>query len=403
VKSKAQQDSSFFKVISDEAIMAILAIQPDGKCVYANRLAHDLFEFPIGFDVETFSINELFVTNSNENKMHKFSKETLEMQGLIQEVLIKKLSGQMFIATLGIKKINNFGESQILIMAQDITVQKKLQREVAEKQMAIHQAYEDLLIQNKQLKELDTAKNRFIAMTTHELRTPLSAVVASSEILVNKLYDSPTQQDEFIEMIHDQGKHLLNLVNDILDFAKLQSNKMDYYIEQNSLAYFVEQEVASFQLIAQSAKIQLTFQQHTTDAQCYFDELRLRQVFANLVNNAIKYNRPMGSVSVYLKETQDEVQVYVSDTGKGISKSDHEKVFNEFETLGKVSNHSKGTGLGLSISQKMIQSMGGKITLESEEGVGSTFSFNVPKTKVLSADNYRKRPDDDSDSGDLAA
>ncbi|MCB0351377.1 MAG: ATP-binding protein, partial [Bdellovibrionales bacterium] len=151
-----------------------------------------------------------------------------------------------------------------------------------------------------------------------------------------------------------------------------------------------------------ASKIQLSLETKPFEAKCYFDEVRIRQVLTNLINNAIKYNKPSGAVVVSIKENDDNILVYIKDTGKGISAEDQPKVFNEFETLGKVAHHAKGTGLGLPISQRMIQFMGGDIKLESEPGVGSTFWIEVPKRAVLESEHYRKRPDD-TGSGDLAA
>lgn len=399
---RAPSIASLYEHIADEALMGILTLDLDGTCIYANQLAHDMLEFPMDYDLNKFHVRQIYPEQSYDPRMKKLNSETLDMQGLIQEIVISKLNGQQFIATLGIKKIQVDEKTHLLLMIQDVTLQKKMQREITEKQTAINQAYQDLLHQNKQLKELDIAKNRFIAVTTHELRTPLSAMVASAEILKLKMFDNQEQHDEFVDIIYDQGQHLLNLVNDILDFAKIQSDKMDYFIEEKDLYPVVRNEVEALQSMASNSKITLTLDAPKTLVKCYFDEVRIRQVLTNLINNAIKYNRPNGSVHILIKETTELVQVFVQDTGKGISPEDQPKVFNEFETLGKVAHHAKGTGLGLPISQRMIKSMGGDIKLESTEGTGSTFWIEVPKIAVLPAENYRRRPDD-SGSGDLAA
>jgi signal transduction histidine kinase len=396
-------DVSLYKIIADEAMLAILCIAPDGQCTYANQLALDLLELPLDFRLEDFKIDKLFPPKNNSQKrLQILDQDTLKMQGLIQEILIQKYNARPFIASLGVKHIHAGNTRSVLLMIQDVTLQKKLQREITEKQTAIHQAYQEMLLQNQQLKDLDKAKNRFLAITTHELRTPLSAMVASSELLKMKLYDNQEQQDEFINMIYEQGQHLLSLVNDILDFAKIQSNKMDYFIEEKDAFLTVKSEVDALQPMAESSKITLSLETASAVFLCYFDEVRLRQVLANLINNAIKYNKPNGAVYVKIAESEDHIEVYVRDTGKGIAKEDQQKVFNEFETLGKVAHHAKGTGLGLPISQRMILAMGGDLKLESTESVGSTFWIVIPKKKVLAEENYRARPDA-SGSGDLAA
>ena len=400
--SQQSIDSTLYKLISDQALMAILVMNQDGGCIYANTLSHSLLEFPLDFDLTKFNLQSLYPKSASSNRMRALSADVFESEGLIQEIMIQKLNGQAFIGTLGVKKIVLNKKQHILLMIQDITLQKKLQREVTEKQAAITQAYQDLLMQNKQLKELDAAKNRFIAVTTHELRTPLSAMVASAEILKMKLYDTTEQHDEFLNMIYDQGQHLLNLVNDILDFAKIQAGKMDYFVQKKSLFSVVEKEVEALQSMAQGSNVTMTLLPFSENSDCYFDEVRIKQVLANLINNAIKYNKEKGSVKVYLKSEPNTVQVYVEDSGKGIPEEALNKVFNEFETLGKVANHAKGTGLGLPISQRMMRSMGGDVKLTSEAGVGSVFWIEVPTQQVLPAENYRSRPED-TGSGDLAA
>lgn len=392
----------FFKMLAEESMHAIIAINAKNQCVYANPAANDLLECPLDYNTQDFRINHLFPENKNSHGIRPLNHEQLEIEGHIQEILIQKHNKQIFIASMSVKKITIDGIDYKLMLFQDLTLQKKLQREITEKQNAITQAYNDLLSQNNQLKALDLAKNRFIAVTTHELRTPLSAMVASAEILKTKLYDTQEQHDEFVAMIYDQGKHMLDLVNDILDFAKIQSNKMDYYVEHKSLKQVLTHEIESFQSMANNSKIELKFVAPQNKMMCYFDEVRVKQVTANIVNNAIKYNKPGGSVTVYMDENKSFVRVFVKDTGKGIHPDNHNKIFNEFETLGQISHHDKGTGLGLPISLRMIQAMGGTITLESEEGAGSTFCFEIPKDKVLPAENYRSRPSD-TGSGDLAA
>jgi signal transduction histidine kinase len=217
-----------------------------------------------------------------------------------------------------------------------------------------------------------------------------------------KLYDTDVQREEFIDMIHNEGKHLLELVNDVLDFAKIQAGKMDYYIEQKDLRALVSNEIELLQNMAAQDKIKVECLPSASKNICYFDELRLKQVVANIVNNAIKYNNPGGSVTIWIEDKGSSLELYVKDTGKGIKPEDQNKVFNEFETLGKVALHNKGTGLGMPITKRLLEGMGGTIQLTSEVGVGTTFWITLPTEKTLAAEFYRSRPGSD-DIEDLAA
>jgi signal transduction histidine kinase len=389
---------SLYELLCEESQLGMVVVNSNHEIIYANRTAKDNLEFDNKMNIKDVKIEKLYPKISNNQRTRGFSSELFQMEGLFQDIVVSKISGQNFIAVISIKKVFLDAENVYLVSFQDISIQKKLQREILEKQNAINSAYQELLEQNKQLKDLDLAKNRFIAMTTHELRTPLSAMTASAEILHLKIFDTPEQHDEFVKMIYDQGQHMLNLVNDILDFAKIQADKMDYYVEQQDPYTALHDDVENLKSMAEQAEVSvLILDKPSESLLCYYDGVRLRQVATNLINNAIKYNKPGGNVKVWLEGKTDVVEIHIQDNGKGISKENHAKVFNEFETLGNTANHSKGTGLGLPISKKMIEYMGGQIFLDSDLGVGSHFWITIPKNKVLAEVVYRSRPDQDSD------
>jgi signal transduction histidine kinase len=186
-------------------------------------------------------------------------------------------------------------------------------------------------------------------------------------------------------------------VNDILDFAKIQAGKMDFYIDSLDLVLHVQNVLRNFGDMATANQVAIHADKLNIQTICYFDEVRMRQVISNIVNNAIKYNRKGGSLSVTVEDTPEKVKVSFEDTGKGMPKEEFDKVFNEFETIGNVSQHHKGTGLGMPISKKLIEGMGGIIGFTSELGVGTTFWIEVPKTKVLKEELYRPRPKNPED------
>lgn len=400
-KNVLKQDlEKLYNVIADEAILAFLAFEKQhGRCIYINTLGRELFELSNENPEDHISLNSLCSADQH-TQVRSFSPQLLEHEGLYQDILIQKPSGHKLIANIGVKRLSFDSYEIDLLMIQDITIQKKLQREITAKQIEIKAAYEELLHQNNQLKELDLAKNRFIALTTHELRTPLSAMVASAEVLKLGLYDTEEEKNEFVDIIYDQGLHLSALVNDILDFAKIQAGKMDYYIQQCSPEEMINDVIESLESMAEIDQIKLTLENRATNSDCYFDHIRLKQVVTNIVNNAIKYNKKGGWVKVWIESNDSHLVLHVEDSGKGIPVEQQSKVFDEFETLGKVALHHQGTGLGMPISKRLIEGMGGSINLESEEGVGSHFWIEIPRTKVLDEEVYRERPDS---GGDLAA
>ncbi|MCB0391412.1 MAG: HAMP domain-containing histidine kinase [Bdellovibrionales bacterium] len=385
--------SQLYETLASEAIVALIAINADsGQLLYTNKLANSLFEINT-HELNKLNIKQIIPQEENKN-FHPLTMEMILTEGYNQDVLIKKFNGNRFIGNISTKNIEINDSKITLFMCLDITIQRKLQRELTSKQEEIQNAYQELLAQNAQLKELDLAKTRFIALTTHELRTPLSAMVGSSELLKEKLYDTDEEREEFISMIHEQGLHLMELVNDILDFAKITSGKMDYFIHNQDLVPVVKMLMEQFESVADASNVTIDFKDEGKEFICYFDEVRLKQIVSNLISNAIKYNKKEGSVEVFLEEKDEKIFVYVKDTGRGIPSDQIEQVFNEFETLGKVANHQKGTGLGMPITKRLIEGMGGEIDLTSEVGVGTTFWVTIPTKKILSDDLYRERTDD---------
>lgn len=391
-------------IIAQEAIMGIAAFSvAGGHCLYVNRLAIELLELGSFGAPVPLRLDDLMGAADRPGFIRALRHELILHDGLYQDVWVQKKNGDVFVANTGVKRVRMAGGDEVLIlMFQDITIQKKLQRDIQAKQDEINKAYNELLEQNRQLMALDRSKDRFIALTSHELRTPLSAIVATAEVLTLKLYESPEQKEEFIKTIHDQSLQLMELVNDILDFAKIGAGKMDFCVEQVDLRPLVWGIKANFDHLAAHANVTLDLVVGEAPILVWVDRLRMKEVIGNVLSNAIKYNRDGGSVTIRIESapTPAFVRLRVSDTGVGIPADKIGVVFNEFETVGHISKHHKGTGLGMPISKKLCQTMGGDLTLTSVEGEGSSFYIDVPVEKILDESMYNTRPDL---WGDLAA
>jgi signal transduction histidine kinase len=379
-----------YEVIAFEATFGIVVFHENSDCLFVNRVAQQMLNMDEPALIAMFPGTE-------KPPFKSFSSELLKHEGLYQDILVRRDGSGTFVANIGIKHVSFDGISAHLLMMQDVTLQKKLQREIIHKQNEINAAYEELLKQNRQLKELDMAKNKFIALTTHELRTPLSAMVASAEILKLGLYDNAEQMKEFIDMIYDQGIHLQTLVNDILDFAKIQAGKMDFFVGRHDLVPLTKAILHGFEGMAETNQVKLIFEEPARPLHCYFDDMRFRQICANMISNAIKYNKADGQVRVHFAANEEFIKLMVQDTGQGIARDQFDRVFNEFETIGQVGEHHKGTGLGMPISRKLCEAMGGKLLFESEVGVGSTFWVELPTKKVLPDSFYGSRPGSSDD------
>ncbi len=251
-----------FKGLVENATVGMIAFEEsEGRyvAVFSNYRALEILERKDGSGWDC----HLLFPQSGRGNIAPFSPELASREGLHPEVLMAKATGSAFVESAAIRRINDGGKTLLLLSFQDITVEWKLSRDLTAKQEEIARAYTELLEQNQQLKTLDQAKDKFIALTTHELRTPLSAILATADFLENKLYDTDEQRDEFIRTISEQGRHLMELVNDVLDFAKIRAGKMDFYVEEVTLDSLLTKIVSNFQHMADQSKVSLVFE-HTS-------------------------------------------------------------------------------------------------------------------------------------------
>lgn len=224
--------------------------------------------------------------------------------------------------------------------------------------------------------ESDRVKGQFISMISHELRTPLNAILGFSQLL--QLSDDPKLNEEQYENTQDimnAGKHLLSLIEELLDLSSIESHKLKLFISDISLKENLEECLKLLVPVASQYHIKI-INNIDNDYLVKADPKRLKQIFINLLSNAIKYNRENGSVSLSVENSATEnVKILVSDTGNGLKKKELEHLFEPFQ---KHDNKQEGLGLGLYITKNMVQLMGGAIGVKSTEGKGTTFWFEIP-------------------------
>ncbi len=387
-------NEGLFRTIVDESILAMVLFDRNSlNCCYMNHIAQELLEYNEP-DLSKLNLRALFPEETRGN-FKPLSMDHFFQQGLYQDLIIKNHQGRNLVVTAGAKQIATYGFKYYALMFEDVTFVSKMQREITLKQKELTLAYQELLEQNQKLQELDLAKNRFLAISTHELRTPLSAIVATADILEHRIYDNQKQHDEFVKILFEESQHLLELVNDILDLTKIQAGKIEYYLESLSAKELLVEVIQNSHGMAKKKESSITLLPESCDDPCYFDPLRLKQVLTNIVGNAIKFVPQNGKIEILVERIEDTVAISIKDNGPGIDEANHGKIFNEFETIEQVTKHHKGTGLGLPISRKLIEAMGGKIDLESKLGHGAKFIVRLPTTKVLPDEFYRSRPLDD--------
>ena len=239
--------------------------------------------------------------------------------------------------------------------------------------------FREIADKSRQLEVASQHKSEFLANMSHELRTPLNAIIGFSEVLSERMFgDLNEKQDEYLKDIYASGTHLLSLINDILDLAKIEAGRMELELTDFDLPTAIENALI---LVRERAGRRGITLQATVDerlGEVRADERKIRQVVLNLLSNAIKFTPEGGRIEIRAASVDGAVEVAVADTGVGIAPEDQEAVFEEFRQVGSSAAKQEGTGLGLALCRKFVELHNGRICVTSQVGVGSTFTFTIP-------------------------
>jgi signal transduction histidine kinase/putative methionine-R-sulfoxide reductase with GAF domain/HAMP domain-containing protein len=256
-----------------------------------------------------------------------------------------------------------------------------LQTFASQSVLAIQNArlFREIEDKSHQLQVASQHKSQFLANMSHELRTPLNAVLGYAELLLDGIYGELSDKARgVLERVQSNGKHLLGLINDVLDLSKIEAGQLTLAIEDYALPAVVHSVVSATESLAKAKGLSLSFSAPRDLPMGRGDERRLTQVLLNLVGNAIKFT-DKGSVGIEVAVSKGCFELAVSDTGPGIAKADQARIFEEFQQVDSSSTRQKGgTGLGLAISKRIVEMHGGGITVDSEPGKGSTFHVVIP-------------------------
>ena len=237
-------------------------------------------------------------------------------------------------------------------------------------------------------------KSEFLANMSHELRTPLNCIIGGSEILKDGMLGPLTaQQSQWASDIHESGQHLLTLINDILDVAKIEAGRMELAVTRFDLPAAIGNAVILLKDRAGRHGIQLTSAVDPGLGPVVADERKFKQILVNLLSNAVKFTPDGGAVTVRARRVDDGVEIAVADNGIGIAKADQDAVFEAFRQVGSDPvRNAEGTGLGLALARHLTQLHGGTLHLESEPGRGSTFTIFLPERTAREAAGVNRAP-----------
>jgi len=252
--------------------------------------------------------------------------------------------------------------------------QDKIMNELEER---VNERTKDLLLAKENAEQASNAKTEFLSSMSHELRTPMNAILGFAQILE---HDVAHQHMDLVKDNVDEilvaGRHLLELVNDVLDLAKIETWKYELDLKEIIVSRAIKDVVSLLSVLTSKNNIKISCDFEGNDDLTVMVDLRsFRQALINIITNAIKYNQENGEVKIFIRKKDNICQISITDEGEGIAKENFEKIFEPFE---RVSNRTniEGSGVGLSITKNLIEIMDGKLTVESKPGVGSTFTIS---------------------------
>lgn len=239
--------------------------------------------------------------------------------------------------------------------------------------------FDEIQEKSRQLAEASKHKSQFLANMSHELRTPMNAILGYTELIMDNIYGEPTEKmRNVLTRVQSNGKHLLGLINDVLDLSKIEAGQLSLSLADYSVKDIVHSVFSSVESLAKNKKLDLKIELPQKLPAAHGDERRLTQVLLNLVGNSIKFT-DKGEVAIKAEAANGSFTISVRDTGPGIAIEDQRKIFEEFQQADSSTTKEKGgTGLGLAISKRIVEMHGGRLWVDSSLGRGSTFSFSIP-------------------------
>jgi PAS domain S-box-containing protein len=344
----------------------VIAADFDGNVIAYNEGAHKIYGYAPEDIIEKQNITIFF------------TKEFIDMGGL--QMVVDFLLGEgsfIYEAEMVRKNGEKFPAKVHFTLTKDHNGKLVGFVELVEDLSELKQK-EELYLENMRLLAANNAKSEFLAVMSHELRTPLNSIIGFSELLTQG--DLNERDGHYVENVLTSGKHLLGLVNGILDLVNIETGKVELSLEKMSMPLTINECLLMIKPNAEKNNIILKKEIDPELDYIEADRQKIKQILLNLLDNAVKFNKAEGGiVKVSAKKAGDMAMISVSDTGIGIKEKDMEKLFKEFEQLDKGrSRKYGGTGLGLVISKKLVELHGGKIKIESKNGEGSTFAFLIP-------------------------
>jgi signal transduction histidine kinase len=313
----------------------------------------------------TYNVSPEFGAYLDKTPVHPGRGTPLRVAGLGEEQVIGSLSL--------VRKAPDQFPAEVVELLKNLATQSAL---------AIQNArlFREIADKSRQLEATSRHKSEFLANMSHELRTPLNAILGFSEVLAERMFGEVNdKQAEYLQDILSSGRHLLSLINDILDLSKVEAGRLELELGRFHLPTALDNALILVRERATRHGITLTQTVDPGVADIVADERKVKQILLNLLSNAVKFTPEGGRVGLTATAAEDAVTIAVSDTGIGIAPEDQAAIFEEFRQVGRDdARKQEGTGLGLTLAKKFVELHGGRIWVQSEVGKGSTFTFTLP-------------------------
>lgn len=379
-----------FREVVTSALDAIILFEESGRITLFNSAAEKMFRC-VSADAVGASIARFFPDGERALvQLRTFAGGRSDTNGEKDDETVRSLSarratGDVFPIEASVSVLDAQRQPTYTLIVRDVSERVRQEEMLRQQAVSLANTMRELKALNDELSERQqeleramTARSRFYASMSHELRTPINAVLGYSTLLLENIYGPLNdKQREGIERTHKAAKHLLELVNDVLDLSKIEAGKIDLRLQPVSFPSLIEDLFVTVKPLADQYGSSLRIE-HTGDSiRVVSDPRRVRQILLNLLSNAIKFGRGK-PIRVALNRRDDGgVTVDVIDEGEGIAPEDQDRIFQEFVQLGKT-QLTEGTGLGLPISRRLAELLRGSLTLESQIGRGSTFRLSLP-------------------------
>jgi PAS domain S-box-containing protein len=376
-----------FRDLLEAAPDGIIEVERDGTIVLLNAAAERMF----GYQREELlgQLMEILVPESlrhrhHEHRNHYAEHPVTRPMGIGLELFAQRKDGSQFPVEISLSPIRSPQGSRVIAIVRDITSRKQAEARINE----MHQEFaselaaknQQLEIRNREVERANRLKSEFLASMSHELRTPLHTIIGFADLLAEEL-KGPLNPDQkrFIGHIQQDSRHLLELINDILDLSKIESGRLELHFELFNAADAIAETIAGLRPGAESKQIRI---REIVDPVLSIaaDRLRLKEILYNLVSNAVKFTPEKGQITIECSNQPEGILFTVTDTGIGIDSSERQAIFDKFYQVGSTTGGLReGTGLGLAITKSLIEMHGGRIWVESTPGQGSRFQFLIPR------------------------